>query len=500
MKNLTRIKHTARFLLVALFIVASLFILSACKDDSNDDTQRSKIYDISFSGNLDSEHYNVGSTTWTESTEEGFDAVYTLTEAIPYNKEFADSIDNDEGFVNFALIRFTSDIKKVAYNPDNNSGFYAKITNFYGTDNQTVEVLHDTELDSGEDDNTYLLYQGIDTQIRTMTVEISFDGSTQNARIYKFIIDPTYYGLSMDIYTVNFEGNRGEEIYNATSTFWDESYEAGFDGVFTLVGVVPYNLELANSLGYTDGRVNFALIRFYSPVFEKVAWNNQSQTGITITLTNNYGTGNEQEVVRHDDSFTSGEDSRSYLLYQGIDNIVRTMTVEISFDGTLENTRIYKFIIDPANYSLETEPMIGLTETASLGDVDFTNDPSITLTRLFDDNYILTGTPATMTAEQAEAFYAGVAGVGEKYVILNVKFSANSTIKYGFVANNYDQLGEVVEGDVSVKSFESGDNTSEDFILTIGLLSTENKFWRVEVIDESGETTVYTVDMSQLFD
>lgn len=41
-----------------------------------------------------------------------------------------------------------------------------------------------------------------------------------------------------------------------------------------------------------------------------------------------------------------------YFLYQGVDNTVRTLTIEISFDGTEKNARLYKFVIDPANYTL----------------------------------------------------------------------------------------------------------------------------------------------------
>lgn len=46
----------------------------------------------------------------------------------------------------------------------------------------------------------------------------------------------------------------------------------------------------------------------------------------------------------------------TYFLYQGVDNTVKTMTLEINFDGKEGNARLYKFVIDPANYTLQANP------------------------------------------------------------------------------------------------------------------------------------------------
>ena len=501
MKNLSKsLKNTARFLLVALFIIASIFVLSACGDKDDDNKTKSNIYNITFSGNEQGENYNVQGTTWTQSSEAGFDGVYTLTGTVPYNKEFADAYDYTDGRVNFALIRFTSDLKKVPYNAEDNTGFYAKITNFYGQDNQSETILHDQGYSSGENNNTYLLYQGVDLSVRTMIVEISFDGTTDNARIYKFIIDPSNYYLGNDIYELSFDGNQQGELYNVAPTTWEVSYDSEFDAVYTLIGLVPYNIDVAKNLGYTDGRVNFALFRFYSPTLEKVEWDEDTETGFTATITNYYGTDHESTSVRHDTSFTSNEANNTFLFYQGIDSTVRTKTIEISFDGTEENTRIYKFVIDPANYELETAPMVSDIESANIGETAFTNNDSFSIVRVQGNDYVAIGDTATMTAEQADAFWQGVAEEGDKYIVINVKFEANTTIKYGFVSDFNVELGEVVEGETAVKSFEANENTSEDFILAIGLSnSTENQIWRVEITDADNNVTVYHIDMRPLF-
>lgn len=503
MNNLSKgIKTSAKILVIAMLLIASIFVLSACKDKNKKDDPDTQppLYEISFTGNYDWETYDLASTEWTESSEQGFDAVFTLTGIVPYDKEFADLRGYTDGRLNFALIRFSSaQLDKVPYNEEDGTGFYAKVTNFFGTDNAQESVFHDIGFSSNEEASDYLLYQGIDNQVRTMTVEISFDGTQENARIFKFIIDPQNYQLESDIYTVDFGGNYEEELNSVQPTSWLASYEAGFDGVYTLMDVVPYDPETATDLGYTDGRVNFALIRFQSNII-KVPYDSNTGTGIYIKVTNYYGTENEQTVVNHDTGFSSGEDDFTYLLYQGIDDTVRTMTVEISFDGTQENARIYKFIIDPANYTLEKDAMIHATEgSVEFNGATFANAEGFSIDRTIDTSYTVSGNAQTMTAEQAQAYWADEANAGDRFIILTLNFEANSTIKYGYVQDSSTELGEI--NDPYVKSFDAGDKTSEDFVLGIGFSNSQGyTMWRVEVTNSEGETISYFVDLSSLID
>ena len=168
------------------------------------------------------------------------------------------------------------------------------------------------------------------------------------------------------------------------------------------------------------------------------------------------------------------------------------MTIKISFDGTEENARLYKFVIDPANYTLESAPAVQVVDTpVSIGSTEFENADGLIIAEVEPNRFMATGNVATMTAEQAEAFWAGVAQEGDKYVILNLTFEANSTIKYGFVDHADTTLTD------SAKSFEANDMTSEDFILRINAESS-NMIWRVEITTADDNTIVYTVDMSNL--
>ena len=501
MNNLSKgIKTSVKILVIALLLITTIFLLSACKDkDKNNTTENQPpLYEVSFSGNYDWETYDIASTEWTESREQGFEAVYTLTGTVPYDKEFADLRGYTDGRVNFALIRFSSSkLNKVAYNEEDGTGFYAKITNFYGTDNEQENILNDIGFSSNEESSDYLLYQGVDNQVRTMIVEISFDGTKENARLYKFVIEPENYQLESDIYTLNFNGNIEGESYSVGSTAWNVSYEAGFDGVYTLVDLVPYDIENSTELGYNDGRVNLALIRFEGSI-QKVPYDSDTNTGFYAEVTNYYGTDHAETSIRHDTTFSSGEDEYTFLFYQGIDNTVRTKTIKVSFDGTEENARIYKFIIDPANYTLEGEPMINKTEgNVEFNGATFANPDSFKVDRMLGTSYTVSGEVATMTTEQATAYWEGEADAGDKYIIITLNFEANSTIKYGYVQDASYSLGEV--NDPYVKSFNSADNTSEDFIIGIGFPNARGySMWKVEVTNVSGETISYTVDLSPL--
>ena len=504
MKKLSlNLKKIASLFIIAALIITSVFVLSACGDDNNENnnTTASNLYDINFGGNIDGEKYDVEATTWQESEEEGFEAVYTLVGEVPYNKDVADQMGYTDGRVNFALIRFTSStVNKVNYDKATQEGFYAEITNFYGTDHQAEPTIKHGGFSSGNEttsQTTYFLYQGVDNTVRTMTVKISFDGTEENARLYKFVIDPANYTLEERpiYYNIDFNGNIDGEKYNVAGTSWEQSAEEGFEAVYTLVGEVPYNKGVADQMGYTDGRVNFALIRFTSNLVDKVNYDETTQEGFYAEITNFYGTDHQAEPTIKHGGFSSGNETTSqttYFLYQGVDDTVRTMTIKISFDGTEENARLYKFVIDPANYTLESAPAVQVVDTpVSIGSTEFENADGLIIAEVEPNRFMATGNVATMTAEQAEAFWAGVAQEGDKYVILNLTFEANSTIKYGFVDHADTTLTD------SAKSFEANEMTSEDFILRVNAESS-NMIWRVEITTADDNTIVYTVDMSNL--
>lgn len=49
----------------------------------------------------------------------------------------------------------------------------------------------------------------------------------------------------------------------------------------------------------------------------------------------------------------SPESSKTtYYFYKGVDNTVKTFTMHISFNGTAEHEAVYKFVLDPATYTL----------------------------------------------------------------------------------------------------------------------------------------------------
>ena len=195
----SKIKTIAFSALAVLFVVVCAFSFAACGDNS--------LYKVDFNGtmgdNFKSE-YQLEGTTWKESDEEGFEKVYTLTGTVPYNLEFATLpnmgyADADgNGITNFAVIHITSDMAKVEYDEETGEGFYAKITNNYGTDNAEVKIKHGSfgaKKDGVDSSKDYYLFQGIDNTVKTMTIEISFDGTEKNARTYKFVIDPKNYKL-----------------------------------------------------------------------------------------------------------------------------------------------------------------------------------------------------------------------------------------------------------------------------------------------------------------
>ncbi len=156
------------------------------------------------------------------------------------------------------------------------------------------------------------------------------------------------------LYNISFDGNVKGENYSVAGSTWEKSEEEGFEAVYTLKGEVKYDKATADAMGYNDGRANFVLIRFTSDSVTKVSYDEETDKGFYAIL--NKGTANEK--IKHT-SFTTDSstgEKTTYYFYQGVDNTVRTLTMNISFDGTKEHEVAYKFVIDPANYTLEAAP------------------------------------------------------------------------------------------------------------------------------------------------
>lgn len=166
----------------------------------------------------------------------------------------------------------------------------------------------------------------------------------------------TKYSYTVGDYTIDFGGNKEGEKYDNKATTWTMSQEDGFDAVFTLTGTVPHSQKVGDEV-YGGNIYTIALIRFTSTI-EKVDWNEAEQEGFYLNIYKNYVSAEQpgEADVRHG-SFTTGTGTTSdttFFFYNQIDDTVRTKVVKISFDGTEENAAWFKFVIDPANYTLES--------------------------------------------------------------------------------------------------------------------------------------------------
>ena len=166
----------------------------------------------------------------------------------------------------------------------------------------------------------------------------------------------TEYSYTVGKYTIDFGGNKEGEKYDNKATTWTMSQEDGFDAVFTLTGTVPRSQKVGDEV-YGGAIYTIALIRFTSTI-EKVDWDEVEQEGFYLNIYKNYVSKEEpgEADVRHG-SFTTGTGTTSdttFFFYNQIDDTVRTKVVKISFDGTEENAAWFKFVIDPANYTLES--------------------------------------------------------------------------------------------------------------------------------------------------
>lgn len=132
------------------------------------------------------------------------------------------------------------------------------------------------------------------------------------------------------------------------------------------------------------------------------------------------------------------------------------------------------------------------------------NTDDFALKYLGDNKYEATGSAATMTAEQGQAW--GSVAEGSKYVILSIKMETGATMVTGWRENADQGFGE---GEGSNKTY-SGTEGVKEFVLGLSNgetpLHAENPVWRIELkapqaegSTEASETVVYTIDFSALY-
>lgn len=137
--------------------------------------------------------------------------------------------------------------------------------------------------------------------------------------------------------------------------------------------------------------------------------------------------------------------------------------------------------------------------TSKMGDVElggtnFSNPATFSVNYVGDNKYEASGDVSVMSAEQANAFWAGTAKEGDNYVVLSIKFDVGSTIVYGFDVENVNF--EEPDG-TAVKKFTN--NTDEDDTLDLILrVNEEKKTFKVVDTEKDADSVTYTVDMSKL--
>ncbi len=183
-------KSVARSVFAIAFVVVALFLFSACGQTS--------MYNIDFNGGEITYNGNKGmvdKATWEKcENEEGFDAVYKLTGTVPANKFVNDQIYGGLA-KNVVLIKFTSNtVTKVSYDKETGKGFYNILNK--GTENEKEKHASFSSADGEVAKTTYFFYQQVDDTVRTLTMNISFDGTKEHEAVYKFIIDPANYTLT----------------------------------------------------------------------------------------------------------------------------------------------------------------------------------------------------------------------------------------------------------------------------------------------------------------
>lgn len=174
---------------IALVLVA-LFMFSACG--------QKPLYNIDFGGGeitYNGKNGTVDGATWTKCADEkGFDAVYKLTGTVPANSFVNENIYGGLA-KNVVLIKFTSDtVTKVSYDKEAGTGFYNILNK--GTANEKQKHASFSSADGEVAKTTYFFYQQVDDTVRTLTMNISFDGTEEHEAVYKFIIDPANYTLT----------------------------------------------------------------------------------------------------------------------------------------------------------------------------------------------------------------------------------------------------------------------------------------------------------------
>ena len=134
-------------------------------------------------------------------------------------------------------------------------------------------------------------------------------------------------------------------------------------------------------------------------------------------------------------------------------------------------------------------------EKVTLGGQDFQNASGFSVNYKGDNKYEAVGNASTMTAEQAEAYWAGTATEGDKYVVLSVKFDVGSKIVFGYEAEGNDFTNP--DG-TRVKQYTNTTDT-DDTLDIILRLNTENSIYKVvETKKDAGNSTAYTINMEKI--
>ena len=156
----------------------------------------------------------------------------------------------------------------------------------------------------------------------------------------------------------------------------------------------------------------------------------------------------------------------------------------------------------------KTNDSVALTPTSKVVDFgnrqDWQNSDDVTLKYLGDNKYEVTGTPATMSAEQGAA-YGGLTE-GSKYVLLSIKMEVGSTIVSGWKTTETADVA-FGEGEGKDTTYDGVEGVKEYVLgLTNGeeALHADAPVWRIEITapveeGETATTTVYTIDFSAIY-
>lgn len=137
-----------------------------------------------------------------------------------------------------------------------------------------------------------------------------------------------------------------------------------------------------------------------------------------------------------------------------------------------------------------------VTETVTLGSVDFRNSDTFKIAMGKENNFVASGDASKFTAEQVAAFGSNHSSVGQGYIVVRVNANVGDTMKFAFVTEEKadEKLGDVVPNVIKqVTVTEDGDENT--FILNVST-GKEKGFWRVEVkTSQDTESTAYVLNV-----